>query len=385
MIIQSIKAKQILDSRRNSTIQVSVNGCKSSSPSGKSTSKSASKLYRKSLKQSIKDINSLNSLVLEVNSFEDLKVLENLIKKKFKLSNVLDFGANSLFALESAVLKALAKSQKKELFETINPKISKSKIKFPIPVGNAIGGGLHSKNKNHPTFQEFLLIPKSSRNSPRLNLKILNQNYKVLKKKTKAKSKNDEGAWQTSLNNEEVLEILKKHAQKTRIGLDIAASSFYCQSEKTYNYKNKSLSKDLQISYINSLIKKYNLFYIEDPIQEKDFSGFSKIKHSSNHLVVGDDLTATHLYLLKKAIKNKSINAIIIKPNQNGSLLNVRDVIDFCKKNKIKTIISHRSGETLDTTIVDLAVAFECDFLKCGISTKYRESKLKRLVEIEKA
>ena len=119
-------------------------------------------------------------------------------------------------------------------------------------------------------------------------------------------------------------------------------------------------------------------------MDEEDFKGFSKIHRSDSHLVVGDDLTVTHIDRLKKAIKLKSINAMIIKPNQNGSLIELAKIFKLCKKHSIKTILSHRSGETLDDALADYAVGFQADFIKCGVSTKWREAKLKRLVEIEK-
>jgi len=374
MIIKSIKARSIRDSRKQLTIQIAVNGQKASSPSGKSTGKYETPCYQKSLKDSISKINNLKELKsLDINKFQDLKKVEKIIKKKFRLSSAKKFGANALFALESAILKALAKSERKELWQIINSRARR----MPVPLGNAIGGGLHSHNKNAPIFQEFLLIPKS--NSIRQNVKMMNLVYKKLKKIIKTNSKNDEGAWQTSLNNEQVLQILKQFHQ-IRIGIDAASSSFYKKGE--YNYRNKSLNKQAQIHYINSLIKKYNIFYFEDPMEEEDFKGFSKIK--KRFLVAGDDLTATQISRLKKAIKTKSINSMIIKPNQNGSLLELKEIFDICKKHKIKTILSHRSGETTDTALADYAFGFQADFIKTGISTKWRAGKLKRLIQIEK-
>ena len=373
MKIKSIKAKSVKDSRNQPTIQVEINGQKASSPSGKSTGKFETPTYKKSLAQSIKDINSLKELKeIEINSFQDLKKLESLIKKKFKLKKPQDFGANALFALESAILKALAKENKKQLWQVINPN-AKS---LPTPLGNAIGGGLHSKNENHPTFQEFLIVP----NAKKHNIKLMTKTHEKLKSILKAKNKNDEGAWNTSLNEEQILEILKK-IKNIKIGIDVAASSFY--KNNSYKYKNKSLNRQAQIHYINLLIKKYVLLYIEDPLQENDFSGFSKI--SKQALVTGDDLTASQLPRLKKAIKTKAINAMIIKPNQNGSLLELSKIFKLCKQNKIKTILSHRSGETLDSALADYAFAFQADFIKTGISTPPRTSKLKRLIEIEKS
>lgn len=374
MIIKNVSARKIKDSRGDYTIEVFVNGLSASSPSGKSTGKYETPSYLNNIDWNIKAINSL-SINLEINKFEDLEKLEVFIKKKFKLKDAKQFGANALFALESAVLKALVKSQKKQLWQIINPKAAK----MPVPVGNAIGGGLHSHNSNHPEFQEFLLIPKG--NSIKENVRIMQLVYKELKNKIKAKSTNDEGALQTTLSNEEVLEILSKF-KEIRIGIDVASSTFY--KNGNYNYKNKFLDKNTQIHYMSSLIKRYNIFYLEDPLEEEDFSGFSKILNRTPvSLIVGDDLTATHISRLKKAIKKKSINGIIIKPNQNGSLLELKKIFDICRKNKIKTILSHRSGETLDDALADYAFGFQADFIKTGIATKWREVKLKRLIQIE--
>ena len=376
MLIKEVKAKQILDSRNEPTIEVSVNNQKASSPSGKSKGKAETPSYRKSLNQSINEINNLNLSNIVINRFEDLSLIEKAIKKQFKLKDAKQFGANALVSLEIAILKALAKEKKIQLWQIIN---SKSKS-LPIPVGNAVGGGVHSHNLKHPTFQEFLLIPKQK--SIKSNVQLMNKIYNQLKTKLKAVSKNDEGAWQTSLHDGQILQILSQFQKEIKIGIDIAASSFY--KDKLYNYNSFKLNKEKQINYINSLIKKHNLLYIEDPLQEEDFKSVSKIFHSSNNLVVGDDLTATQIPRLNKAVKLNSINAMIIKPNQNGSLLELQEIFKICKKKNIKTILSHRSGETLDDALADLAVGFRADYIKCGISTKWRKVKLKRLIEIEK-
>ena len=169
------------------------------------------------------------------------------------------------------------------------------------------------------------------------------------------------------------------------IGIDVAASIFYKNSRYVYKNLPKKLNKIEQVHYINSLINKYRIFYIEDPLEENDFIDFSKLKNIVEHsLIVGDDLTTTNPIRLKKAIRMHSISGIIVKPNQIGSLLKVKEVIDLAKSNHIKTIISHRSGETLDDTIADLAIAFNCDFIKTGINGKVREAKLRRLIDIER-
>ncbi len=375
MIIKEVSARSILDSRKQPTIEVNVNGQKASAPAGKSTGKYETPSYHISLEWNIKSINSFPELKkLEIDSFQDLEKLESLIKKKFNLKDAREFGANALFALESAILKALARSKKKELWEIINP----SSKRIPLPLGNAVGGGVHSHNENRPTFQEFLLIPQL--NSMKENFKLMREVHKSLKQKLASKAKNDEGAWQTPLQEEEILKILSSF-KDIKIGLDVAASSFY--KNGSYIYNSRRLSRMQQIDFIRLLIKKYPIEYIEDPLEEKDFAGFCRVLKNSSSLICGDDLTVTHLSRVKRAFKTKSIDALIVKPNQNGSLLEVAEIVKFCKLNNIKTIFSHRSGETLDTAIADLAFGFQADYVKFGISGKVREVKLKRLVEIE--
>ncbi len=375
MIIKEVWARKILDSSKRPTIEVSVNGSAASSPSGTSVGKHETPSYHNSLDWNIEFIKKLK-IPFEISSFSDLKKVERQIAKELESKDAKIFGANALFALESAILKALANSEGKELWQVINPKAKT----FPIPVGNAVGGGMHSaKFAIHPTFQEFLLIPKERTISA--NVRAMNEVYFELGKILNAKEKNDEGAWQVQLDNEQILDVLERFKGITRIGLDVAASSFYIIN--SYKYRSRFLKREEQIEYINRLIRKYNLFYVEDPLHEEDFSGFSKI--SRLPLVVGDDLTATHKERLKMAIREKAISAMIVKPNQNGSLVELKEILDICKKNRIKTILSHRSGETLDTALADYAFAFQADFIKCGISTKWRECKLKRLVEIERS
>jgi enolase len=374
MFVKEVSAKEIKDSRGEPTIEIVVNDCSASSPAGKSTGKYETPCYLKSLSWNILAINKLKELKdVEINSFSDLKKVESIIKKKFKLRDVKQFGANALFALESAILKALAKSRGIELWQLINA----SAQRVPLPLGNVIGGGLHSHNDNHPAFQEFLLIPKAkSFKKQYYKMKGL---YGKLKLIVRAVGMNDEGALECALSEERILEILSVFRKYADFGVDIASSSFY--SKGSYVYGNKVLDRNTQIHFINDIIEKFHPKYIEDPLNEEDFLGFSKI--SKDTMVCGDDLTVTHIGRLRRAIKNKSINAMIVKPNQNGSLLEVKRVCDLCKENGIKIIVSHRSGETLDDALADYAVGFGADLIKCGIATKWRDVKLRRLIEIE--
>jgi len=387
MKIKEVKAKSIFDSRKEPTIEISVltqiGRFVSSAPEGKSTGRFEAKPFAKSLNKDTYFLNNLKIQKLKVEEFKDLIEVEGLTKGCI--------GANSLFSLESSILKALAAEQEKELWEFLSKGVPK---KIPFPVGNTIGGGMHTKEfQNKKTdFQEFLTIPKAKtfKESVFLMQKIHEETGKILGKKNAKGPLNDENAWSTSLNNEECLETISEAKNKisdetnnkVELGIDVAASEFF---RGAYFFKNKKqkLSSSQQINYIAELIKRFNLGYIEDPLQQEDFAGFSLLKKRVNAKIVGDDLTVTNLTRLKKAIQNKSINAIIIKPNQNGSLLKVKEICDFCRENEISLVFSHRSGETLDNTIADLAMAWKADFIKTGIFGKEREAKLNRVIKIE--
>ncbi len=384
VVLKTVSAKKVLDSRKEYTIKISITTdfgkFSASSPNGKSTGKFEAKPYKKSLEEDIIAIKSFRDYFSKdiLEKFEDLRRIEDIVKNSV--------GANTLFALESAVLKALSKEKKKEIWQLINPNAKK----FPRLVGNCVGGGLHSEllEEKRPDFQEFHLIPKGRivKSSFEKNLKDKKSIGFSLKEADKNFNftRNDENAWRTSLNEKEVLEVLKKTSSPR--GIDVAASSFY--KRKKYHYQNPKLDRtvDEQIFYISNLIENFNLQFIEDPFDEEDFESFSKLlKRFPDRLIVGDDLTVTNKERLKKAIELKSINAIIIKPNQTGSLLDVRDVCKLAKEKQLKLVFSHRSGETGESILADLCFGFEGDFFKSGITGKVREVKIKRLIQIQKS
>jgi len=381
VVIKSVSAKSILDSRREKTVHVTikteVGSFSASAPNGKSRGKYEAKPYKKSLEEDIKFLKDskdyFSKEILE--KFKDLRRIEDIVDRHL--------GANTLFALESAVLKAIAKEQKKSVWQLINPEANK----LPRLVGNCIGGGKHSEEKSKPDFQEFLLIPnlKSVEKAFEANKKAREEVKFALKEKDRKfeGKENDENAWESSLSEKEILNILKK--TKLPLGLDVAASSF-CKRKK-YIYKNPPLDRtpEEQLEYLSNLIKNFGLVYIEDGFSEEDFESFAKLLEKfPKTLIVGDDLIVTNYDRLKKAIESKSINALIVKPNQTGSLLDVSQVCKIAKDNNIKIVFSHRSGETEEDILADLAFGFGADFFKCGIVGKERESKLKRLIDIEK-
>lgn len=400
MFIERVVPSIIKDSRKERTIEIKIKTLKgsffASAPFGKSIGKYEVSAYNsrgidRSLKMLKVFANKLKNSNFRVKNFDALKEFEKEIRKfeqKFG-----KFGANCVYVLETCFLKAAAKENKKELWQFVG-----DKPKIPALIGNCVGGGMHSSGKK-PDFQEFLLISKEKRFS-RAVTKIIHayEKAKRLIKKSEKKwrvKKNDENAWMTGLTNEDALELLFQLGKSAglKIGIDVAGSSFY--KNGYYNYENKNLIRDRkeQIEYIERLIEKYKMFYIEDPLQQEDFSGFVELSNSVKKqmkkskkeiLIVGDDLTVTNLTRLRRAVQPGAINSVIIKPNQTGSLLFVAGVVDFCKKNKIKMIFSHRSGETMDDALADYAVGFGADFIKCGVNGKERLIKLRRVMEIER-
>ena len=242
-------------------------------------------------------------------------------------------------------------------------------------------------------FQEFLVIAETNNffDANFANMKC----YRILREKISVDSRSIEGALAPNLSNLEILDIMygvvkevsKNTGIKVRLGVDMASSNFYDGSN--YNYSNFSLlnkknklNRDKQIDFVLKLIKKYKLYYVEDPLYEDDFSGFEILRKKSDSLICGDDLIVTSSDILSKNLN--SVNSVIIKPNQVGSLIKTKKIIDIAKKNKIVPILSHRSGETSDTTIVDLAIGWNVPFIKCGVIGEGRENKLRKLGLIEK-
>ncbi len=398
VVVKSVTAKWILDSRKEKTIFVSVatNVGKfgASAPNGKSRGKYEAKPYKKSIEKDIETLKKFSDYFSDemIDEFHDLRRIEDTVDGHV--------GANTLFALESAILKALAREKRKEVWQIVNPGLEGWKGKFPRLVGNCIGGGEHSKadasGGKKPDFQEFHLIPDTpmvlngfnAMKNGKVDAEIILRN---VDEKFKGK-KNDENAWETSLDDKKVLEVMSDVRTNlldgreiaVDLGLDCAASTF-CKRKK-YLYKNPLLrrTKEEQLSYVSNLIKNFSILYIEDPFDEEDFESFAALKKKFPHaLIVGDDLTVTNKKRLRKAIDMKSINALIVKPNQNGSLIRVKEVCEFAKKNDIKVVFSHRSGETMEDIIADLAFGMQADFFKAGITGKERECKIKRLIAIQ--
>ena len=381
MIIKGVKARIIMDSRKNPAIEVILNTSngiyRASAPSGASTGKFEIRAYPKAgINAAVDYLNNLKKFKnYHVNDFNDFRKIEKFFNPSM--------GGNVIIAFEFALLKSLAKGK---IWKFFNPKPKQ----LPLPVGNVVGGGAHLISKNKLDIQEYLLIPHTA--TFKEAVKINNDLYRLIGKKLKTKRKTDEGAWAPeNISDLEafdiIISVMKDYSEKqgvdVHLGIDLASSQLY--NKRRYSYDNfspsqkkKDFIKKDQIALINDWINRYHLAYIEDPLEEQDFSGYKNLDHSA--LLVGDDLIVTDIRRLKKSF----VNAVIIKPNQIGSLVKTKEIVDYCLKKNIVPIISHRSGETLDATISQLAVAWKIPFIKCGINGKEREAKLKEILRIEK-
>lgn len=376
MKIKKIKAKPIFNSRGEPTIEITVNRkFTASAPSGASIGKHEVKAFpsegipidfvNKELNKGLKGF--------KINTFKDFEDLEEVLFKFDDTRRLTKIGGNTIIALEFALLKALSKNK---IWEFLNPKAKK----IPMPVGNCVGGGMHFKGTS-TDIQEFLVIPKAKKivDAAFVNALV----YKKIGKLLNSSVKTDEGAWVTDIGDDKVLDLLNKVVEQVvreigieiNLGIDVAASRLF--ENNFYVYRTKRLNRKQQIAYMNSLINKYNLFYVEDGLEEEDFDGFKEINSELN---VGDDLICTNLERLKKS----TVSSVIVKPNQIGSIVKTKKLIDYCKENNITPIMSHRSGETMDTTLSHLAVGWQCPFIKCGISGKERSVKINELKYIER-
>ena len=304
--------------------------------------------------------------------------------------NKTNLGANATLGVSLAVLKATAKEKNIPLYKYFGDEIS-----LPRPMMNILNGGAHADN--NLDFQEFMIIPnaKSFKEILRIGSEVFHTLKKVLKENGFNTGVGDEGGFAPNLNtNEEALDMLMEAIKEAgytpgkdvNFALDVAASEFY--EDGIYNLKgaNKKLTSNELVDYYQTLIDKYPIISIEDPVDEEDWEGFRKMteKYGDKIQLVGDDLFVTNIKYLQKGIDNKAGNAILIKLNQIGTFTETLETINLAKENGYKTIISHRSGETEDVTIADLAVALNLGQIKTGsLSRSERTAKYNELLRIE--
>lgn len=404
MFIKDIHAREILDSRGNPTIEVDMildSGvtATASVPSGASTGsrealelrdKDPKRFEGKGVLQAVSNVNTIIRPALIGKKADQLSI-DNYLIKLDGTENKSNLGANAILAVSLACLKCLAKANDKELYEYVSNK----SVTMPIPMINIINGGAHAVN--NIDIQEFMIMPvmKSIKERIRAASEVFHALKKLLSINGFAVGVGDEGGFAPNLNNNTmaldfIMEAIRKAGYKPGedifIALDVAASELYDKETNTYKLDGKSFTSEELITFYEKLIDTYPILSIEDPFYENDFETLAKFTSlvGSGIMIVGDDYFVTNEKYLEKGIEMHAGNAILLKANQIGTVSEMIKTIMLAKKNNYKTIISHRSGETEDTFIADLAVGLAIPFIKTGSMCRgERIAKYNRLMRIE--
>jgi len=408
-IINKIQARQILDSRGNPTVEVDLtldDGSmgRASVPSGASTGSfealelrdKDSHFLGKSVFNAVNNINSLISKRVVGDSFESYRDLDLSLIELDGSSNKKNLGANAILGVSLAFVHALSHYHKISVHELLLD----NKPVMPVPMMNIINGGSHADN--NIDIQEFMIFPlgaESFSHAMQIGVEVFHNLKSILKSNNFQTSIGDEGGFAPNLtSNEHAIDIIIDAIYKAGytpgkdiyIALDVAASELYNNESNTYSLysENKELNSDEIIQYYETLCSKYPIISIEDGLDENDWQGWTKLfkKLGRDIQLVGDDLTVTNPTRLKKAIECDAMNAILIKLNQIGTITETIDTINMANKANYGSIISHRSGETEDTTIADLSVAMGVGQIKTGsVSRTDRTAKYNQLLRIEES
>jgi len=403
--ILNVKGRQVFDSRGNPTVEAEVhldNGITASAiaPSGASTGAFEAFELRdedqkyflgKSVYKAVENINLKISPLLKNKDPNQQKEIDSLIIKLDSSENKCNLGANAILAVSLAIAKTSAIFNKKPLYKNLG-----NSFILPLPLMNIINGGAHADNDLK--IQEFMIRPDSAKTFMEAMEKcflVIQSLKKLLKSKKMLTNVGDEGGFAPSISsNEEALSLIVdainnsklKPGKDISICLDVAANELI-NPEGNYSVKSENFySFDDTIKYYEKLTSDYPIKSIEDPFAEEDWNAWQKLTRSigSNVQIVGDDLFVTNKKRLMIGIENRSTNSILIKPNQIGTLTETLEVINLAKNSNLTTIISHRSGDSEDTFISDLAVATESSQIKTGsLARSERVAKYNRLLRIE--
>ncbi len=402
--IIKVKARQVFDSRGNPTIEAEVftknNSALAICPSGASTGtyeafekrdKNNKRYLGKSVLNAVNLINTKISKKLKGQNVHDQERIDSLLINLDGTRQKTRLGANSILAVSMAVKKLSASVKKLPLFKTF---LVKNNFKLPYPLMNIINGGAHANNGLR--IQEFMIRPDRAKNfsdAMRICYVVIKNLSKIIKKRGLSTSVGDEGGFAPMISsNNQALDLIVSAIKKSgfvngrdvSICLDVAANELYKKGK--YSIHSKSfVSVEKSIKEFNKIITKYKIKSIEDPFAENDWISWNKLmKNTSKVQIVGDDLYVTNLERLKKGFLNISSNAILIKLNQIGTVSETLEVIKFAQIIGFKTIISHRSGDSEDTFIADLAVGTNSDQIKTGsLARSERVAKYNQLLRIE--
>ena len=401
--ITNVIGREILDSRGNPTVEVDVyleSGAfgRAAVPSGASTGErealelrdGGSRFMGKGVLEAVKHVNTeLRDLVIGMEA-SDQKALDYAMIELDGTETKSKFGANAILGISMAALKASANEKNMPLYKYVGEGKT-----LPRPMMNIINGGAHADNKLD--FQEFMIVPEARtiHDRVRIGAEVFHNLKKVLNSKKLATGVGDEGGFAPDLqSNTEGFELIMEAINKAGyepgkdvfIAIDVAASEFYKDGKYVLAGENRSLTTEELIEFYEELCSKYPIISIEDPVDENDWDGFKLITERLGDKIqlVGDDLFVTNKKCLQMGIDNKAGNAILLKVNQIGTITETIETIELAKANGYNTVISHRSGETEDTTIADLAVGLDLGQIKTGsMSRTDRICKYNQLMRIE--
>ena len=392
MIIEDITLRRILDSRGNPTVEADVTTSsgfgRAAAPAGASTGTHEVQAWPEGGVAAAIELARQEVLpqLLGLSAEEQAQV-DALLHEVDGTSNFSRIGGNLAVAVSLATARAAAASQGIPLYRYVG---GMGPYELPAPMGNVLGGGAHAVGGTD--IQEFLVTSFDDDISRAIeaNAAVHRAVGEALRERfpDTALGKGDEGAWVAPLENVAALELVVEAMQQVagetgvdiRPGLDLAASEFYRDGK--YVYKDRSLTPEEQVDFVASLIEDYGLHSVEDPLDQEDFESWAALTARTDALVIGDDLYVTNVERLEKGLKMGATNAILIKPNQIGTLTDTLDAVTLAREAGLATVISHRSGETTDDAIAHLGVAFGCHAIKTGTVGGERIAKLNELVRI---
>jgi enolase len=395
-LITDVRLRRVLDSRGNATVEADVltesgGFGRGKAPSGASTGEyEAIELPAQEAIANARE-EALPRLIGEVHAGNQRDV-DAALHAADGTDDFSGIGANSAVAISMAAAKAGADVLGAPLFQHLGGTFRGNE--YPTPLGNIIGGGEHAADATN--IQEFLAAPvgaPSVEEAVFANAAVHQEVHDILADRDLPAGKGDEGAWAPSVSDDEAFEIMDEAVETVAddfgfaiaFGLDVAGAELYDDEEDGYVYDDGVKSTEEQIDYIAGKVDEYDLVYVEDPLDENDYEAFAELtdRVGDQTLVCGDDLFVTNVERLQAGIKAGAGNSILIKPNQIGTLTDAVDAIELGVENGYESVVSHRSGETEDTTIAHLAVATAAPFIKTGAVGGERTAKLNELIRIE--
>ena len=392
--ITSVSLRRVLDSRGNPTVEADVltesgGFGRAAAPSGASTGEFEA--IELPASESIATAREHAVPRLEGLFAGDQRSVDAALRAADGTEDFSAIGANSAVAISMAAAKAGADVLGTPLYQHLGGAFRGEN--FPIPLGNVVGGGEHATEATH--IQEFLAAPVGA---PSVEAAVFANAAThaavadVLDERGVPAAKGDEGAWAPPISDAEAFEVVAEAVDRVadevgfevRFGLDVAAAELYDAEAEAYVYGDETKSTDEQVEYVAGLVDEYDLAYVEDPLDENDYEAFAELtdRVGDRTLICGDDLFVTNVERLREGIDVGAANSILIKPNQIGTLSDAFDAVELATRNGYESVISHRSGETEDTTIAHLAVATDAPYIKTGTVGGERTAKLNELIRI---